>query len=151
MSLNKFYAAIAPCGLNCSKCFAKKDGEIQKNASSLKDNLGNFDIYAERFSTLLSNSAFELYPQFKEFLAFASEGQCEGCRIEVCQLFKDCNVRTCAKEKKVDFCYECPEFPCKKTGFDLHLERRWLANQKRIKEIGIEDYYNEQNLKSRYI
>jgi hypothetical protein len=141
---------IAPCGLHCGKCFAYSNGEIHKNSIELKNALGNFDVYARRFETLLEEPAFKRYPDFKEFLAYLTTTQCKGCRKELCRLFKDCRVRDCHKNKNVDFCYLCSDFPCSSTGFDDHLYKRFVDINLKIREIGIENYYDEVKNKSRY-
>ncbi|MFN8258452.1 MAG: DUF3795 domain-containing protein, partial [Bacteroidales bacterium] len=115
---------IAPCGLNCSKCFAFEQGEIKKNAQKLNSLLGNFDIYANRFATLLNEPVFDKFQDFKQVLNYFSEVKCKGCRNENCKLFQNCRVRECSRDKKIDFCYQCTEFPCNKTGFDEHLSNR---------------------------
>jgi hypothetical protein len=134
---------LGPCGLNCSKCFAYADGKIKKISSDLKDNLGNFDIYAQRFAKLLNEPVFNKYPDFKEMLTYFANVGCKGCRNDECKLFADCNVKQCTKDHSVDFCFECNELPCKKHGFDEHLEKRWVAINNRMKEIGVEAYYSE--------
>ena len=115
-----------------------------------KKMLGEFNVYAERFVDLLDEPIFLKYPDFKEMLNYLSSPGCNGCREERCKLFKDCNVRTCSEEKEVDFCFKCDEFPCEKTGFDEHLLKRSVTINKRMKEIGVERYYNEIKDKSRY-
>ena len=40
---------------------------------------------------------------------------CDGCRTEGDRLFsasKNCNIRKCAREKKLDNCAYCPEYAC---------------------------------------
>jgi len=138
---------LAPCGLNCHKCFANSDGEIRNTSMKLQNLLGSFDIYAERFSSFLP--IFKKYPSFKALLTYLTEKNCSGCRKGSC-LYPDCGVRNCYKAKKVDFCFQCDEFPCKKTNFDSHLERRWKQINNRMKEIGIEAYYKETKEISRY-
>jgi hypothetical protein len=59
-------------------------------------------------------------------------------------------VRDCYKSKGVDFCFQCDEFPCEKSNFDEHLKRRWIQINKRMKEIGIESYYQETKENPRY-
>ena len=59
---------LAPCGLSCRKCFAKSQGDIALLSAQLRERLGSFDVYAERFSAFLT--AFEDYPPFKELLAY---------------------------------------------------------------------------------
>jgi len=141
---------LAPCGIYCGKCFAFTDGPIKQLSIDLKNALGNFDAYAERFTYLLQEPVFGKYPEFSAFLTYLAGGSCKGCRKETCKLFKDCKVRDCYKEKGVDFCFQCPDFPCNETGFDAHLHKRSIEINTRIKEIGIKRYYAETKDKPRY-
>lgn len=140
---SKILNNIGPCGLNCSKCFAFKNGEINQLSNALKENLGNFDVYAERFVNLLNEPVFKNYPEFKKMLNHFSEANCKGCRKDECKLFANCKVKQCSKDHSVDFCFQCNEFPCNKHGFDKHLEKRWINIQNKIIKNGIENYYKE--------
>lgn len=146
----KILEHLGPCGINCQKCFAFNDGDIKHHSESLRNSLGNFDIYAKRFTELLDEPIFGKYPDFKDLLDHFASANCLGCRKQECHLFKSCNVRNCYKEKSVDFCFQCDDFPCKNTGFDTHLEQRWIKINQRMKEIGVENYYNEIKDKPRY-
>ena len=146
----EFLEKFGPCGLLCEKCFAYDRGPIRFHAEQLKQNLGEFDNYANRFSTLLNEPKFGNYPVFKEFLDFLSAGSCQGCRKQDCHLFNDCKVKDCYKEMKVDFCFQCADFPCDHTGFDENLEQRWLKINQKIIDIGLENYYDEIKDKPRY-
>ena len=141
---------LAPCGLHCGKCFAFKDGDIAKSSRALKNDLGEFSIYAKRFIDLLGKPVFEKYPDFKEMLDYFSVAECSGCRNEKCKLFKGCKVRSCSEEKGVDFCFQCSNFPCNNTGFDEHLNERSVNINRYIEKIGVEKYYNEIKDKARY-
>lgn len=141
---------LAPCGLHCGKCFAFADGDIVDLSNRLKESLGNFDVYAERFVTLLNEPVFSKYGDFKTLLNHLSTPKCKGCRKEKCILFQSCKVRECSEEKNVDFCFQCKDFPCENTGFDKHLHRRSVNINLRMKEIGVEAYYNEIKNKPRY-
>ena len=57
---------------------------------------------------------------------------------------------TCHAEKGVDFCFQCDEFPCEKTHFDADLKRRWVQMNNRMKEVGVEAYYEETKDAPRY-
>ncbi|MDO4582095.1 MAG: DUF3795 domain-containing protein [Bacillota bacterium] len=140
---------IAPCGLHCGKCFAFAEGDIHQHSNKLRENLGNFEPYAKRFEVQL-DPVFSEYPAFKKMLDYLAEASCGGCRKEKCKFYKNCQVRACALEKQVDFCYECPEFPCDHTGLDENLYKRHVAINKRIAEIGAEAYYEEIKDKPRY-
>lgn len=150
MDYNDLKNSLAPCGLNCSKCYAYVDGDIKNLSSRLKESLGNFDIYAERFTELIDGAIFKKYPDFKELLAYFASGDCRGCRNEQCKIFKDCKVRDCFEKKGVDFCFQCSDFPCDHTGFDLHLQNRFIQINNRMKEVGVENYYFETKDKPRY-
>lgn len=142
---------LAPCGLCCQTCFAHANGEIRRHALGLKEKLGNFDIYARRFETLVGDPVFRHYPAFKEMLAYFASESCQGCREEQCRLFKNCGVRPCHQERGVDFCFECDGFPCDHTGFDPHLYDRWVALNNKIREIGIEAYARKAKECPRYL
>lgn len=141
---------FGPCGLSCDKCFAYDRGLIKHHAEQLKSKLGDFDNYAKRFVTLLEEPIFRKYPDFKELLNLFSKGSCQGCRNQDCHLFNDCRVKQCYKDKKVDYCFQCDDFPCNNTGFDENLKQRWLKINNKIKEIGLENYYSEIKDNPRY-
>ena len=139
---------LAPCGLSCRKCFAYTKGDIAFHSNKLKELLGNFDVYAERFSSFLPD--FKDYPSFKKMLTYFAASDCIGCRQGTCK-YPNCGVVDCYKEKRVDFCFQCDDFPCDKTNFDPHLEKRWLQMNTRMKEIGVEAYYEETKDLCRYL
>lgn len=141
---------LSPCGLHCGKCFAFKDGNIVQLSGQLKESLGEFDAYAERFISLLNEPTFSNYPEFKSLLNLFSIPKCIGCREEKCILYKNCKVRECSEKRKVDFCFQCNDFPCSDTGFDEHLYKRFQKINERMKRIGIDAYFNEIKDKSRY-
>lgn len=141
---------FGPCGLLCEKCIAFNNGPIRYSAEQLKYHLGAFDIYAKRFVTLLDEPVFDKYPDFKELLHYLSSVNCKGCRKQECHLFKTCKVRQCYRDKKIDYCFQCADFPCDNTGFDENLKHRWLELNQKIREIGLENYYNGIKDKPRY-
>ena len=147
MKYEEILTKIAPCGLDCSRCISFGEGEIKKNAGELLKHLGNFASYAERFSNFMP--VFKGYPQFRELLTVFSKSACKGCRSGECK-YPNCGVIKCYKQKGVDFCFQCDEFPCDKTNLDPHLHARWLQMNQRMKEIGVEAFYGESRNKLRY-
>jgi len=139
---------LAPCGLSCRKCFANTEGDIPTLSAQLLERLGSFEIYAQRFSAFLP--AFKEYPAFQGLLAYLAQGHCVGCRSGTC-LYPNCGVATCFRGKGADFCFQCDEFPCEKTNFDPHLERRWRQMNERMREVGLEAYYEETKDLPRYV
>jgi hypothetical protein len=150
MKYSQILERIAPCGLSCEKCFAFRDGDIRKYSRQLSEGLGDFGSYAQRFAGLLEEPVFNIYPYFKLQLEYFSQVSCAGCRKEHCKMFKSCRVRKCIEEKGVDFCFQCDKFPCRNTGFDESLETRWKKNNVRMKEVGVETYYEETKKIHRY-
>jgi hypothetical protein len=138
---------LAPCGLDCRKCFAHKDGSIGRTSEELERLLGSFDNYAERFSASLP--VFTNYPAFKELLTYFTQADCRGCREGDCR-FPKCEVLACCQAKGIDFCAQCDEFPCEKTSFDADLKRRWIQMNSRMKEVGVEAYFAETRDSPRY-
>ncbi len=139
---------IAPCGSNCLKCAGYAQGEIKGHSGKLKILLGEFDAYAKRYSKSLP--MFKNYPAFKEILDFFSQGSCSGCR-EGERKFPTCTIAPCIREKELDFCFTCSEYPCDRGDFDPVIKKRWIQMNNRMKEIGIEAYYKEIKDNPRYI
>lgn len=150
MNYNEVKERISPCGISCEKCFAFTNGNIKHHSRELKNYLGNFENYARRFKDLLNEPVFTNYPVFGEFLGYLANVECAGCRNEKCRLFDNCKVRDCHKEKKVDFCFQCNEFPCNNTGFDENLYQRYLSINIQMKETGVEKYYRQTKDIPRY-
>ncbi len=148
MTYEEICTHLAPCGLNCNKCQAYIDGDIRKHAMELKRLLNSFDSYADRFSHFLP--VFKKYPAFKELLTFLSNANCKGCRQGDCK-YPNCSVLACCAQNKVDFCFQCDAFPCDRTNFDTHLHKKWIAINQRMKEIGLEAYYQETKDMPRYM
>ncbi len=141
---------LAPCGLNCEKCVAFKDGFIAKASVKLMKLLGNFQSYAERYSK--SFPEYEDFPAFEQMLRYLADPKCDGCRNGHC-LFTTCGVATCenVESKSVDYCFQCSEFPCERPQFHADLDRRWRERNARMAEVGIESYYEESKDLPRYI
>ncbi len=76
------------------------------------------------------------------------EMQCNGCRSEkrcyYCEI--KCTMSKCAAKKRIEFCVECSEYPCKDLkAFQAEMPHRielWKA-QERIKKAGWAKWYVE--------
>jgi len=116
---------ISICGLNCAKC----------------------PIY----------DASHGNDKLREELAVHFGGKpesiiCEGCRSEPlshdAHWSPECKMLLCAKEKKVQYCFECKDFPCtiliefSSDGVPHH--KRTVENLNRMKEIGLEAWIAER-------
>jgi len=86
----------------------------------------------------------------EECLAF-QRGTCKGCRSGKGECLKYrgiCNIfECCLNERKLDFCFQCVEFPCRNFK-DFFETKEWYdevtSNLKRMKKIGLEKWLKEQ-------
>ena len=83
---------LSPCGLWCGVC----------------------SIYIAHKNNNLKFKE-KLLPIYKAFAKVLDDIACTGCLSEgtvfpVCQV---CAIKKCCKDKKIDGCYQCEEFPCK--------------------------------------
>ena len=74
--------------------------------------------------------------------------KCDGCRAERRNYYcLTCKMYQCSIEKGIDFCGECKNYPCDDLkSFQAKYPHRielW-ESQKRIKEVGYEQWYGEQ-------
>ncbi|MDE7191104.1 MAG: DUF3795 domain-containing protein [Clostridia bacterium] len=147
--------AIAPCALCCYTCAVKKDGIIAKTAN----NLLNYHIgYCDFENTILPKNLKKSIREEKKFLEklnSKSNASCCGCRNgehgKYC--IKNCFILECAQSHGVDFCGECSEFPCNKTKdiFNDIVFEDWLVGNKKIRDVGVEQYYVETIAHSHYL
>ena len=85
-------ALLSPCGLYCGVCrvyIAHKDNDIK---------------FKE-----------ELFPIYKAYGAKSVDDMaCEGCLSEgiVFPFCQSCAIKDCIKDKKIEGCCQCEEFPC---------------------------------------
>jgi hypothetical protein len=78
------------------------------------------------------------------------EVKCRGCRNQDgCKLhMKECSTLNCVKDKKLEFCFECADFPCDKfnpcaDGSGKYPHNLKLYNLCRIKSRGLEQWGKE--------
>jgi hypothetical protein len=128
---------IAYCGLNCRLC--NLTTILPDAAASLRDIMQG-DGW-DKFGQLL-------YPEFASFWKILKE---LSALKETCPMCKggcgnpECPFRICARERGLQLCAECPDYPCQplKDFFTGHYEKL-AVNNKRIREIGIEAWLEEQ-------
>ena len=138
---------VAPCGLLCHTCTGAVDGVIRKHSQALLAYLENYDRFAKIFS--YHEPRLKKYPEFKDVLLFFSEAGCEGCRSGNCP-YPGCQISPCIIEKGYDFCFECKDFPCERVDAESPLRANWIKANERMKEIGVQAYFDEFKVKSHY-
>lgn len=147
MEYKEIVNILAPCGLDCTRCLGYADGEVREHAVELSELLKGFESHAERVSNFVP--VFKNYLAFKELLDLLSCVDCTGCRGNE-QKRKLCGIARCFKDKEFDFCFQCDDYPCEPEGLDDYLKEKWIEMNDRMKEIGVEAFYEETRNEPRY-
>ena len=126
---------ISICGLNCAKCDIY---EASHGNEELRDEIVKW-FERERNEELRSDQV-----------------SCEGCRdLLSTHWSSECRIMLCAKDRGILYCFQCRDFPClildefSSDGVSHH--KRTVENLKRIKEIGIEAWIEEQKRKGQCV
>jgi len=51
-----------------------------------------------------------------------------------------CKIRPCAKERRIDICYECEDFPCEHLSWILEKYPDRLEDYERFRKLGLEEW-----------
>ncbi|MHA2049812.1 MAG: DUF3795 domain-containing protein [Promethearchaeota archaeon] len=131
---------LAYCGVYCKLCGNHQN--VPKRAAELKE--------------VLVKEDFEGWgQQFKEFGDFwtllntlinVEEDKC--CKTDKCGA-PFCGIRKCAKEKEIKACPFCSEYPCDKIKLFAKSEGTLLFDGQRLKELGVEEWIKEQEIRRR--
>lgn len=117
-------ALTALCGLDCFSC----------------------ELYEENLTDELTELIHQKYDVPKEAIP------CKGCRAQDGDHFhlsqEGCATLTCAKDKGVELCCDCDEFPCAllapvADGAATYPHNMKVYNLCRIKQIGLEGWIEE--------
>ncbi len=125
-------ALTAPCGLDCFNCELYEENLTEKLKKIIQKKLG----------------------------VPLDEVRCQGCRVQDGKHFhlpgEGCANLDCAKEKEIDFCCDCVEFPCALLAPTADGAKNYPHNFKvynlcRIKQFGIEQWIEESaEIRKRY-
>jgi len=126
---------VTYCGLYCGLC--AQHGRIPRQANALRESMvkEGYESWGKEISG------------FNECWKFLTDlcnpdRACPGCRQGGGPPF--CSIRKCARERKVDICVFCEEYPCRRV---LEIARGYptlIADGKRMQELGIEAWIQEQ-------
>jgi Protein of unknown function (DUF3795) len=119
MSLNERQRMVAPCGIDCGNCMLS----VCRNDPSMIDRLVAKGIPREKLP-------------------------CEGCRAiegDCPVITGKCETYACVRQKSVDFCFECADFPCSKLcpssdRADVLPHNLKVFNLCTIERIGVEGF-----------
>jgi hypothetical protein len=147
LSYREVVERLAPCGIDCWRCVRYEAGDIKRLAAELSRALEGFESMAARSADRVPE--LQHYDRFVEILGFLREGDCAGCRAGGYPL-PFCAARVCTREKGVDFCFQCDEYPCSRNQYPEGLAERWRVINERMREVGPLEYYCESLTKPRY-
>ncbi|HOY85002.1 MAG: DUF3795 domain-containing protein [Candidatus Cloacimonetes bacterium] len=128
---------IAYCGLNCRLCNLTTilPDAAAKLLGIMRDD--GWELYGP-----------ELYPEFAEFWKVLAD--LSGLK-ESCPMCKggcgnpECVFRICARDKGLELCADCPDYPCQPLqDFYAGHYAKLAVNNERIREIGLEAWLEEQ-------
>ena len=150
---------VAPCSLLCYTCPAYEDGVISKHS---RDLCKYFEGYYDFNKANLPDKYRSWLKEFESFykrLKRYSHGSCIACRNNPSAgsgCIENCIVPSCTRENKVDFCGECPNFPCERgkeffKNINKEILSDWIEGNKSIKAVGIKQYFEEKKEISHYI
>jgi len=126
---------ICYCGLHCENCVAR--AKIQPHSKAYYDEMKAFG-----FEELV-----HFVPGGDSFWAvlenLAQNGVCPSCREGGGS--PDCAIRICAKEKGVEMCASCDQYPC--AHFDYFSENHpvLIADNAFLKEKGMDEWAKLQD------
>lgn len=66
-------------------------------------------------------------------------------------MYPGCPVWPCIREKGYDFRFECEAFPCEEVDFEPGFRGKWLSANERMREIGVDAYFEEFKDRSHYL
>jgi len=126
---------VSYCGIYCDLCGLRS--RIPYQANILKESMvkDGFELWGKQLH------GFEEFWQFLNALCNPDK-VCHGCRQNGGPPF--CSIRKCARKRKVDLCVFCKFYPCK---WILEIAKGYpllIPDGKRIKEIGIDTWIQEQ-------
>ena len=126
---------VTYCGLYCKLCTTV--GRIPKQCDALLDTL-----VKDRWDEFGDKGLLEVLRKTRDI---GGEGGFKGCRGGACpDRFRNCEIRKCAQQRKVDVCSSCSDYPCDRVKA---LARRYpilLADGARQKQIGLAKWMEEQ-------
>lgn len=125
---------VTYCGLYCDLCAART--RIPRRAAALRSAM------TEEGWTFWGQSI----PGFTEFWSFLeglSSGEgCPGCRAG--GGYSGCQIRVCARERGLELCSQCPDFPCEYVDALAAKYPTLVADNVRMKAVGLEQWLIEQ-------
>ena len=106
-------------------------------------------LYCGACDTLIANREKRAHELAKNRGRSLEDVTCNGCKTNIISVYcRKCELRKCAKDKEVEFCSECPEYPCQKLMDFRHDKYSHhsvvIKNLDFIKNHGLDNWLREQ-------
>jgi hypothetical protein len=129
---------VTYCGLYCGLCAARS--RIPQRSRDLRDAM-------QKEGWNLWGADIPGFTGFWEFLGGLAEGESGcSCRGKDCGP-PFCGIRKCARSRGVEVCAFCPDFPCHRIEGLAKGYVMLMADAARMREIGIEAWIAEQEVR----
>jgi len=132
---------VTYCGLYCGLCAQRS--RIPQQARRLQQTLHEegFDDFYQYVPEMK-----EAFPPFWQFLQNLATLDCT-CRTGGGP--PDCKIRNCAKQKSIEVCTQCKEYPCTLIQALAEHYPTLIQDGKRLQKIGLEKWVKEQEERAR--
>jgi len=126
---------VGYCGVYCPNCGARC--RLPQRAAALITTMkaGEYDDWGHGLE------GFTTFWKFLHGLADVSEPK--RCRNEICGA-PNCGMRKCAKDKGIEACPLCADYPCEMIQTFSRSEPTLIFDGQRMGEIGLEQWIDEQ-------
>jgi len=125
---------VSYCGLYCDLCAER--ARIPKQAAALR--------------AAMTEEGWPFWgdtvPGFAQFWTFleglASGKGCPGCRAG--GGYPGCQIRVCARERDVELCVQCADFPCEHVEALARTYPNLIGDNRRLQTVGLQQWIDEQ-------
>lgn len=132
---------VTYCGLYCGLCAAR--ARIPQRAAALQEAMTE-EGWPDWGGGI---------PGFADFWRFLeglhATGGCPGCRAD--GGFPQCPIRVCARERGLELCNQCPDFPCPRIEALDAIYPILIADNRRLQEVGLEQWLSEMEERARRV
>ena len=105
-------------------------------------------LYCGACYVMLANEKGTIEKIGKDLNLAPEDVLCGGCKSDTRFVgCRDCYIRNCAKEKELNYCFECKDFPCDYFGRFVKLKPHLIStteNLQAIKNNSLDFWLNEQ-------
>ena len=125
---------VTYCGLYCDLCAER--ARIPQRATALRAAMTEegWPFWGHTVSG---------FTEFWTFLEELASGEgCPGCRAG--GGYPGCQIRVCARERDVELCAHCPDFPCEHIEGLARSYPNLIGDNRRLQAVGLQQWIDEQ-------